>query len=81
MTRLPPVHTCANPDCETTFKTLGEGKVSVFPINNPESWGLPAGTKRKVVWLCRHCSSSLAVQADYRHHVIHIVHKVWQEVA
>jgi hypothetical protein len=75
MTVLSSVKTCANPDCKARFKRLGEGKITVFPIGNPELWRLPAGTKRKVVWLCVHCSSSLAVQADYRHHTIRLVHK------
>jgi hypothetical protein len=81
MTQLPPVHTCANPDCKTSFTSLGEGKLSACPVDNPESWGLPADTKQKVVWLCRRCSSSLYVRADHHRDAIELVRKARGAVA
>ncbi len=69
------VDTCANPDCRAEFRRLGEGKLSVIPIEDGKLWGLPADTKQKVVWLCSRCSLSFYVRADHRNHVIRVVHK------
>ena len=81
MTAFLRVDCCANANCRAKFKRLSEGTTSVFAINKPELWGLPASTKQKVVWLCAQCSSSLDVRIDYRHHVIQLVHKERQVAA
>ena len=81
MTGFLTVDCCANANCRAKFKRLSEGTTSVFAINKPELWGLPASAKQKVVWLCAQCSSSLDVRIDYRHHVIHLVHKERQVAA
>jgi hypothetical protein len=67
------VSACANPECASKFVRFGEGELFVFPIADPNAWGLPSHAKQKVLWLCEKCSSVLFVRLDRRHHSAQIV--------
>ena len=69
------VSTCANPECKSKFVRLGDGELFVFPVLDPEGWGLPRNVKQKAFWLCDGCCSKYYVRVDRRHHAARIVHK------
>ena len=69
------VSTCANPACEGKFVRLGDGELSVFPITDPQAWGLPPHVKQKVIWLCNGCCEQYYVRIDRRHHCAQLVRK------
>jgi len=71
----PEVHTCANPQCNSNFKRLGEGELHAFPVNNPQAWGLPQDAKQKAVWLCEQCAASFYIRVDQQHHRIQLFRK------
>ena len=55
--------------------------MSVFAIDQPQLWDLPADSKQKVVWLCARCSLLLDVRADHHRHVIQLIHKARRGMA
>ena len=69
------VSTCANPTCGEKFARLGDGQLFVFPITNPQAWGLPQHAKQKVIWLCEGCCHEYHVRFDRRHHSAQLVRK------
>jgi hypothetical protein len=71
----PHVSTCANPKCGSEFRRLSEGRLAVFPVDDPTAWGLPEHTKQKAVWLCGACASQMYIRLDRRHHVVRVVNK------
>ena len=71
----PEVHTCANPQCNSSFKRLGEGQLHAFPVKDPKAWGLPEDAKQKAVWLCERCAAFLYIRVDQQHHRIRLVQK------
>lgn len=75
MAENPDIQTCANPACNAPFTRLGEGKLFVFPIDDPEPWGLPTNIKQKAVWLCSGCEPAFYVRLDRTRHRVHIAHK------
>ncbi len=75
MSGLPDVSTCANPKCHAEFKRLGEGRLSVFRVDDPESWGLPSDLRQKVLWLCDHCAATVYLRLDRRHKTVQVVHR------
>jgi hypothetical protein len=77
------VSTCANPKCHSKFVRFGDGELFVFPIADPQPWGLPTHAKQKVLWLCEKCCSSSFIRLDRRHHCAQIVSRrhVTQHVA
>jgi hypothetical protein len=72
---VPDVNECANPSCSAKFLRLGEGHLSVFPVDDPNAWGLPKHSRQKAVWLCNECASTMYVRLDRRRHLIHVAHK------
>ena len=66
--------TCANPECTKPFRRFGEGKIFVFPVEDPEHWGLPCHAKQKVVWLCSRCAATIYVRLDRKQHRVQVVH-------
>lgn len=79
--KAPDINTCANPDCEAVFLRLGEGCLSVLPVQDSAEWGLPEHVKQKVVWICDRCSSRYYVRLDRKHHVVQLVNRPRQHVA
>jgi hypothetical protein len=75
MPDAPDVSKCASSECNRRFHKLGEGKVWAFPIFDPESWGLPAHLRQKIVWLCDRCAEEMYVRLDRKHHVIQLVQR------
>ena len=71
----PVVSTCANDQCSARFDRLGKGKLAVFPISNPQAWGLPPSSRQKVVWLCDRCAEHYYVRLHRRAHSVQVVHK------
>ncbi|HUN87457.1 MAG TPA: hypothetical protein VMU28_01625 [Terriglobales bacterium] len=69
------VSTCANPTCREKFVRLGSGELFVFPITDPQAWGLSLHVKQKVIWLCDSCCSHYYVRIDRRHHSAQLVRK------
>lgn len=67
--------TCANSACNQAFRRLGDGKLYVFTVDDPEKWGLPVHLKQKVVWLCSACSTLMYVRLDRRRHRVQVVHR------
>ena len=67
------VSTCANPTCDSKFVRFGEGELFVFPIADPEAWGLPPHAKQKVLWLCENCSLKMLVRLDRRRHEAFVI--------
>ena len=65
--RPPGLRTCANHDCHTEFKRLGDGRIYTMPVTEPQAWGLPPHSKQKVVWLCGRCAMTKEVQFDRQH--------------
>jgi len=55
---------CANDNCSAKFKSLGEGRLFVFPVSNPGAWKLPHGSRQKILWLCDDCCKTLALELD-----------------
>jgi hypothetical protein len=72
-TEKPDIGSCANPNCNSEFKRLGEGRLFAFLVDDPAAWGLPEHAKQKAVWLCDECASRMHVRLDRRHHTIQIV--------
>jgi hypothetical protein len=70
MRGTPRISDCANPECNSKFKRLGEGDLVVFPVDDPLTWGVPEHTKQKAVWLCHTCASQMYVRLDSRHHIV-----------
>ncbi len=66
---------CANPECKSRFRKLGEGELFVFPVPDPKAWGLPPQVKQKVFWLCERCCDHYNVRIDRRHHMGQVVAK------
>ncbi len=64
---------CAHPECRAKFARFGDGELFVFPIADPEEWGLPKHAKQKVLWLCERCCSRFYIRLDRRHHQAQIV--------
>jgi hypothetical protein len=54
---------------------LGEGKISVISIDDPQAWGLPEHAKQKVVWLCDECAPLLDIRVDHGSSLVHLVDK------
>lgn len=69
------VSTCAHPTCKSKFRRLGDGELFVFPVADPQSWGLPKHIKQKVFWLCDGCCSKFYVRLDRRHKSAQVVHR------
>jgi hypothetical protein len=69
------VSTCANPKCHQKFVRFGDGQLYVFPIADPQSWGLPTHAKQKVLWLCDKCCAALFVRLDRRRHLAQIINR------
>ena len=75
MAETPEVGVCANAACNVEFRRMGEGKLYVFPVPDPQNWGLPEHMKQKVVWLCGQCSATMYVRLDRRRHLVHVAHR------
>ncbi len=71
--RAPTVDKCANHECPEHFRKIGDGKLYVFPVNDPEAWGLPKGLRQKVVWLCQDCWRHFYVRFDREAHTATVV--------
>lgn len=69
------ISVCANPNCGSEFRRLGEGTLAVFSVDDSEEWGLPKHKKQKAVWLCNECASQMYVRLDRLHHAVQLVHK------
>ena len=69
------VDTCANPQCNSIFRRLGEGRLFAFPVKDAKAWGLPEDAKQKAVWLCGKCAAFLYIRIDQHHHRIQLVYK------
>ena len=76
---VPEVGNCANRDCNARFQKLGDGKLSVFPVEDSEHWGLPCHVKQKAIWLCRECSARFYVRLDHQRHRVQLVQKQQRE--
>ncbi len=75
MPDTPNVRRCANPNCRAEFKRFGQGRLAVFPVDDPAAWGLPNDTRLKAVWLCDRCAPDLYIRVDARGHTIDAVRK------
>lgn len=69
------VEKCANHQCPEHFKTIAKGKLYVFPVTDPEAWGLPRGLRQKVVWLCEGCRKHFYVRFDQDSHSATVVER------
>jgi hypothetical protein len=67
------VSSCANPKCHSKFVRFGDGELYVFPIADPQAWGLPPEAKQKVLWLCERCRSALSISLDRSRHLVQVV--------
>ncbi len=74
---------CANPECHSEFKRLGEGRIYTLQVSDPQRWGLPAHVKQKVVWLCARCDHHKKVRFDREHCQVLLVnrHEQFQQSA
>ena len=72
---------CANPRCKAEFKRLGPGRLYVFPISDPERWGLPKNSKQKVMWLCAECIRHKRILFDRQHAQAVVVDRPLQKSA
>jgi hypothetical protein len=63
------------PEMYAEFRRLGDGRISVISIDDPQAWGLPERAKQKVVWLCDECSSLLDIRVDHGSYLVHIIKK------
>ena len=75
MTGKPDISCCANMKCGSEFMRLGEGRLVVFLVDDPEAWGLPEHAKQKAVWLCDACAPQKHIRLDLRHHAVHLIRK------
>lgn len=66
----PTVSKCANPECNTEFRRLGEGRLFVRPIKNTEGANR---LKQKAAWLCDECSERYDLRFDWRHEKFNVV--------
>lgn len=66
---------CVSPDCQAEFKRLGTGHIYSLHVSEPRMWGLPAGVRQKVVWLCSKCAMTKRVKFDRAHCQVLIVSK------
>jgi hypothetical protein len=55
----PNVATCLNSSCQAEFRRMGDGKLFVEPLRDPER-----GQARRVVWLCSQCSRDHSLHYD-----------------
>lgn len=55
----PKISTCANPQCATEFKRLGEGKLFVRRAEKGER-----ESTQKVLWLCPNCAEHFDLRYD-----------------
>ncbi len=69
------VSSCAYPKCGSKFVRFGDGELFVFPVADPNAWGLPQTAKQKVFWLCDSCCSKFYVRLDRRHHTAQVVNR------
>lgn len=68
----PSVAKCANPDCKSQFRRLGEGKLFVRPLRNTHG---PARLQQKAAWLCDRCCEHFDLRFDRKNETFTLVHK------
>ena len=72
---------CANDHCSAKFKSLGEGELFVFPVNNPGAWQLPHGSRQKILWLCDDCRKIFTLELDGNSTQVRVVRREIQKAA
>jgi len=51
---------CSSPSCVAPFRYLGDGRL--FRLETDPALGSPESNKVEYFWLCRHCSSTMALR-------------------
>ncbi len=64
---------CANPDCKTEFRRLGDGKLFVKTLKKATG---PAGLSQRAAWLCnRCCESGYDLRFDSKIESFQLIHR------
>ena len=62
---------CANPDCKTEFRRLGEGKLFVKTLKKAVG---PTGLMQRAAWLCnRCCDGGFDLRFDWKSESFHLI--------
>ncbi len=66
-----PVSKCANPDCKSEFRRLGDGKLFVKTLKRATG---PTGLNQHAAWLCnRCCEDGFDLRFDRKGGTFHLI--------